>query len=230
MSAIRFVLLDIEGTTLPIAFVRDVLFPYAAKALPDFLAQPPADPRAKVALGDIAREFPGRDPLSVLRDWMTRDEKAAPLKTLQGLVWDEGYARGELRAALYPDVVPMLTAWKKAGLRLAVYSSGSAKAQRLLYGHTSEGDQTDLFEAFHDLEIGGKRIAESYAEIADRAGLRPDEILFLSDIAAELDAAREAGCQVCQIVRPEDGTAPSPGMAHAATLDEAARLFGLPAA
>ncbi|MCQ9155808.1 acireductone synthase [Acidomonas methanolica] len=225
MSAVRLILLDIEGTTLPIAFVRDVLFPYAARALPDLLRTKAEDVRVKVALGDIAREFPARAPLDVIRDWMARDEKTAPLKTLQGIAWEAGFHDGELRATLYPDVLPILRAWHDAGMRLAVYSSGAAQAQRLLYGHTQEGDATGFFEAFYDLGIGGKKIAESYAEIAQRAGVLPGAILFLSDVAGELEAARAAGCQICQIVRPEDGTVAAPGVPHAADLREAAAAF-----
>lgn len=230
MTAIKLVLLDIEGTTLPISFVKDVLFPYSSRELPGMLTRLGDDPRVRVALGDIEREYPGQTPLSVIEGWIARDEKAAPLKTLQGLAWAGGFQSGELKSSLYPDVLPALRAWHEAGLRLAVYSSGSAEAQRLLYGYTSEGDVTGLFEGFYDLDIGPKKVAESYTEIARRAGLRPEEILFLSDVGAELAAAREAGCQVCQLVRSEDGTVAAPGFPAAPTLPDAARESGLPIA
>ncbi|AQS87879.1 2,3-diketo-5-methylthio-1-phosphopentane phosphatase [Neoasaia chiangmaiensis NBRC 101099] len=230
MSRIRLVLLDIEGTTLPIAFVRDTLFPYAARTLPALLETQGDDPRVRVALGDIEREFPGRAPLDVIRDWMARDIKAAPLKTLQGLAWKQGFDDGELRARLYDDVPPALEAWHTAGLRLAVYSSGSANAQRQLYGHTQVGDLTRLFEAFYDLDIGGKKVAESYTEIAERAGVLPGEILFLSDVGAELDAARAAGMRICQLVRAQDDTRPYPGVPQAVDLAAVAKEFGLPVA
>ncbi|AOX17696.1 acireductone synthase [Kozakia baliensis] len=228
MSSLRLILLDIEGTTLPISFVQKVLFPYAERTLPTLLREQADSPAVRVALGDIEREFPGRDPLAQLQDWMAHDVKAAPLKTLQGLAWRSGFESGELRADLYPDVSPALKAWHDSGLRLAVYSSGSADAQRLLYGYSSNGDLTPLFEAFYDLDIGGKKVAESYTEIASRAGLAPQEILFLSDVGAELDAAQEAGCATCQLIRPEDGTKPAPGFRHAADLLEVATQFGLP--
>lgn len=227
MTAIRLVLLDIEGTTLPVSFVHDVLFPYAAKALPGLVDERKDDPKVKVALEDIEREFPGSSPLDVMREWMAKDIKAAPLKTLQGIAWDGGFRDGTLHATLYPDVAPVLRAWHDAGLRLAVYSSGSANAQRLLYGYTTEGDMTSLFEAFYDLDIGSKKVAESYTEIAERAGVTAGEILFLSDIGAELDAARFGGYQICQLVRPQDGTQPVNDVPHAADLHEVSSLFGL---
>ncbi|NIE79269.1 acireductone synthase [Asaia sp. As-1742] len=228
MSAIRLVLLDIEGTTLPISFVKDVLFPYSDKVMPDLLREKASDPLVKVALADIEAANPGCDPVAQLHDWTVRDEKVAPLKSLQGLAWKTGFESGELKARLYPDVPPALKAWHKAGLRLAVYSSGSASAQRLLYGYSDAGDLTDLFEAFYDLDIGGKKIAESYREIAARAGVAPEEILFLSDIGAELDAALEAGLTVCQLVRAEDGTQPHAGVRQAIDLAGVSRQFELP--
>lgn len=215
---VRLILLDIEGTTAPIAFVRDTLFPYAARTLPDFVRTHADSPDVASALAATRDIAPDRDPVGQLLDWIARDEKIAPLKTLQGLVWREGFARGELRAQLYPDVVPVLHAWKAAGYRLAVYSSGSAASQRLLYGHTDQGDLTGLFSAFHDLAMGSKKEAASYRVIAAAEGLAPGEILFLSDIAAELHAARDAGCRICQIVRPQDGTIVDPTLPHVADL------------
>lgn len=228
MSAIRLVLLDIEGTTLPISFVKDVLFPYSDKVMPDLLREKASDTLVKVALADIEAANPRCDPVAQLHDWTVRDEKVAPLKSLQGLAWKTGFESGELKARLYPDVPSALKAWHKAGLRLAVYSSGSASAQRLLYGYSDAGDLTDLFEAFYDLDIGGKKIAESYREIAARAGVAPEEILFLSDVGAELDAALEAGLKVCQLVRAEDGTQPHAGVRQAIDLAGVSRQFELP--
>lgn len=228
MSSIRLVLLDIEGTTLPISFVKDVLFPYSDRVMPDLLREQADHPLVKVALADIEAAHPGCDPLDQLRAWTQRDEKVAPLKTLQGLAWKAGFESGALSARLYPDVAEALRAWHEAGLRLAVYSSGSASAQRLLYGYSDAGDLTPLFEAFHDLDIGGKKIAESYREISARAGVAPHEILFLSDVGAELDAAHEAGLKACQLIREEDGTVPYPGVRHAADLHDVSRQFELP--
>lgn len=228
MSTVRLILLDIEGTTLPISFVKDVLFPYSDKVMPELLREQADNPLVKVALADIEAANPGCDPLAQLHDWTVRDEKVAPLKSLQGLAWKTGFETGALKARLYPDVAPALEAWHKSGLRLAVYSSGSASAQRLLYGYSDAGDLTSLFEAFYDLDIGGKKIAESYREIASRAGVAPGEILFLSDIGAELDAAAEAGLRTCQLVRPEDGTVAHPGVRQAADFQSVSQQFELP--
>ncbi|GBQ88205.1 acireductone synthase [Asaia krungthepensis] len=228
MSTIRLILLDIEGTTLPISFVKDVLFPYSDRVMPELLRQQAGNPLVRVALADIDAANPGCDPVAQLHDWTVRDEKVAPLKSLQGLAWKTGFESGELKARLYPDVPPALNAWHQAGLRLAVYSSGSASAQRLLYGYSDAGDLTGLFEAFYDLDIGGKKIAESYREIAQRAGVAPAEILFLSDIGAELDAAAEAGLKTCQLVRKEDGTTPHHGARQASDFAEVSHYFALP--
>ena len=225
---IRLVLLDIEGTTLPISFVRDVMFPYAAKALPA-LIEDHTNPQVVAARADIAISHPGEDPLKVCQDWMTRDEKAAPLKTLQGITWRQGFEDGTLRADLYKDVPQALKAWSEGGLRLAVYSSGSIPSQKLLYGYTEQGDLTSLFDGFFDLSTGGKKDAASYTKIAAVCGLNPEDILFLSDIGAELDAALEAGLQVCQLVRPQDQTVPHEGVPHATDLNDVTQKFSLPA-
>jgi len=222
------VLLDIEGTTAPIRFVHQVLFPYARAALPRLIAERGEDPAVRDALAQIATIAPGQNPLDVLTGWMDRDEKIGPLKALQGIAWDHGYRSGELVGALYPDVLPALEGWARAGVRLAVYSSGSEAAQRLIYGHTTQGDVTALFEAFFDLRVGGKKDAASYAAIAAELGLEPARILFLSDVAAELDAARDAGLLVAQIARPEDETAPCATHPAFATLNAAGTHFALP--
>lgn len=224
---IRLVLLDIEGTTLPISFVRDVMFPYAAKALPELLTRQD-NPKVVEAIADIAATHPGESPLSVCESWMAKDEKAAPLKSLQGIAWKSGFDDGALKADLYPDVPPALRSWHDAGLKLAVYSSGSVQAQKLLYGHTAQGDLTPLFSGFFDLSTGGKKDSQSYARIAESMDLPPAEILFLSDIGAELDAARQAGLQVCQLVRSQDGTIAHDGAPQAATLEDVSSLFSLP--
>jgi enolase-phosphatase E1 len=198
------ILTDIEGTTTAIAFVHRSLFPYAAGALPAFLAQHAARPDVAAILHDV----PGADKLATLRAWMAEDAKVTPLKALQGLVWREGYEQGALRGHLWPDVASALHAWHAAGLRLAVYSSGSEEAQRLLFRHSEAGDLEALFEGFFDTRLGAKREAASYTAIAATWRALPGAILFLSDVAEELDAARAAGLATCQLVRAEDGTRP----------------------
>ena len=221
-------LLDIEGTTLPISCVHDVLFPCARTHLALLLVQHGADATVQAALAQTAELAPGVPPLEQLERWMDEDAKVAPLKTLQGLCWEKGYARGELVAALYPDVLPCLRALHAAGVALAVYSSGSEAAQRLVYGYTAQGDVKALFSGFYDLRMGGKKDAASYSAIVAQAGWHAADVLFLSDIEAELDAAAQAGLQVCQIARPEDGTVAGTRHPVATSLPEAARLFGLP--
>ena len=208
--AIRVILTDIEGTTTPIAFVHSVLFPYARAALPDFLHAHGRDAAMADVMADIARLAPDVDPLSALLAWMDIDAKITPLKTLQGLIWAEGYRSGAITSVIYPDVTPCLRAWHGAGLRLAIYSSGSVGAQKLLFGHTPDGDLTPLFSDFFDTRVGGKRDAASYAAIASALALPADSILFLSDIGAELDAAALSGLRTAQLLRPQDGTQTSP--------------------
>ena len=225
---VRAVLLDIEGTTIPVSFVHDILFPYARKALPELLRSHGDDPAVQAQIAEIARLAPGVPPLRQLEAWMDADAKVAPLKALQGMVWAQGYADGVLKAALYPDVTPALRCWAAAGLALAVYSSGSVAAQKLIYGHTTEGDLSSVFVGFYDLQMGGKRDAESYRRIVDDARWNAGDVLFLSDVVAELDAAASAGLRTCQIARPEDGTRPGTTHPVAVTLAEVAARFGLP--
>ncbi|MFC0407846.1 acireductone synthase [Roseomonas elaeocarpi] len=224
------VLTDIEGTTSAISFVKDTLFPFARAALEDFLRRRGGEPAVAEQLAEVRRLQPGREVAEVLRGWMDEDAKVTPLKALQGMIWQEGYAAGRLQAHFYPDVVPALRSWSRSGVELCVYSSGSVEAQRLLFGHSEAGDLTPLFHGFFDTRVGAKRESESYRRIA--AGLhRPaGEILFLSDVAEELDAAREAGMQCCQLVRAEDGTRPSGRHAEASSFPEVAARFGLPGA
>ena len=223
------ILTDIEGTTTRISFVHDVLFPYARTRLPAFLQTHAANPEVAACLAEIARLAPATPPVRALLEWMDRDAKITPLKTLQGLIWAEGYANGTLQSDLYPDVAPALRRWHAVGTRLFVYSSGSVPAQKLLFAHSPAGDLTPLFDGFFDTRIGAKREAPSYTAIATATAMPPSAILFLSDVPAELDAAAAAGMLVCQLVRPQDGTL---GAAHptAQDFDGVARLFGLPGA
>jgi len=219
------ILTDIEGTTTPIAFVRDVLFPYARARLPNFLKAHAATPEVAAAVAEAERLAGGKDVLSALLGWLDEDAKVTPLKTLQGLIWNEGYRRGELKGMIYPDVPPVLRSWQAAGLRLYVYSSGSEAAQKLLFGHSDAGDLARLFSGFFDTRIGPKRAAASYTAIAQGLGLPADEILFLSDIAEELDAAVSAKMSACQVVREADGTLASGRHPHVANYFELEQLI-----
>lgn len=223
------VLTDIEGTTSAIAFVKETLFPFAERALDSFLDARGADPEVAAALAAAARAAaPGEDARAALRRWMAEDAKIGPLKTLQGLIWRQGFLSGEIEGHLWPDVAPCLRAWARAGIGLHVYSSGSVAAQKLLFGHSVAGDLTPLFGGFFDTAVGGKREAASYAAIAQQLQLPPGEILFLSDVAEELDAAATSGFSTCQLVRPQDGTRPCGRHPQAADFPGVAAAFGLP--
>ncbi len=229
----RAVLTDIEGTTAPIAFVHRVLFPYARAALPALLRERTLEPPVAAALMQIRELSPEADPLAQCLAWMDRDAKVTPLKLLQGLAWQDGYAAGALRSELYPDVAPALRAWHGGGVRLAVYSSGSEAAQRLIFGHPPEGaggDLCGLFSAFLDTRIGAKSSPASYVEAAGRLDLPPAQILFLSDSATELDAAAAAGLATCQLLRAEDATSACARHPGCPDFDAVAARFGLPAA
>ena len=218
------VLIDIEGTTTPIRFVHDVLFPYARAGMAGLLADRGHEADVAAAL----LEVPGPDKLVTLLGWMDSDAKATPLKALQGIIWRRGYETGELKGELYPDVAPCLRRWAAAGLRLCVYSSGSVEAQRQLFGHSVAGDLVPLFTGFFDTRVGAKREAPSYVTIAQGLFLPGAEILFLSDIEAELDAAAAAGLRTCQLVRATDGTVASMRHSTAEDFRAVARQFGLP--
>jgi len=191
----KSILLDIEGTTSSISFVADELFPYARKHLAAFVEANP-----EVA-APILAEVPGDDPVATLIKWIDEDRKATPLKTLQGLIWAQGYADGELNGHVYPDTPEAIRRWTEAGLQVNIYSSGSIAAQKLIFGHSIAGDLTPLLGNYFDTTTGPKREADSYTKIADALGLAPSELLFVSDMPAEVDAAREAGLQALLIDR-----------------------------
>lgn len=148
----------------------------------------------------------------MLEKWIDEDRKATPLKALQGMIWREGYESGELKGHVYADTPEFLRRWHGRGLRLYVYSSGSVEAQKLIFGHTEFGDLTPLFSGYFDTRVGGKREAQSYRTILLDTGLSGPDVLFLSDIGEELDAARAAGMKTCQLLRDDKAR---PATAHA---------------
>jgi enolase-phosphatase E1 len=209
---VRGVVLDIEGTTTPLSFVTGTLFPYARAHAGDFLnrrgtddgvrgdlallrAERAADPAAK----GIAE--PGDHDLAYLHFLMDQDRKSTALKALQGRIWDEGFRAGTLRGEVYPDVPPAFRRWRAQGRRLAIFSSGSVLAQKLLFGSTAEGDLCPFLEAYFDTTTGPKKEPESYRRIAEALALGTSALLFLSDVAEELDAARAAGLGTALCVR-----------------------------
>jgi enolase-phosphatase E1 len=219
---VRGVVLDIEGTTTPISFVYDVLFPYARENLRAFLEtrapsgllaevdrQLREEHAADVARGDAPPPLPADLSAGNAVDleayvlWlMDRDRKSPGLKLLQGMIWQRGFADGSLHGELFPDVAPALERWRERAIDIAIYSSGSVLAQRLIFGHTAAGDLTPRISQFFDATIGPKRAAGSYRQIAAHLGHQPNELLFLSDVHAELSAARTAGLQAMLCVRP----------------------------
>jgi enolase-phosphatase E1 len=220
---IKAILTDIEGTTSAVSFVFDVLFPYAARHLPDFVRQNAA--RADVAeqLDVVRRDSnePNADVervIDILLGWIAEDRKATPLKALQGMVWERGYQAGELKGHVYPDAVEALKRWHQDGFKLFVYSSGSIQAQKLIFGCSQAGDLSPLFSGYFDTTSGPKREAKSYERITQAIGLDASQILFLSDIVDELDAARTAGMATCGLVR-EGGK-----LAGHVTVDSFARI------
>ncbi|WP_060907399.1 acireductone synthase [Streptomyces scabiei] len=210
LHAVDSVVLDIEGTTSATGFVVDVLYPYSRSRFGALLSERSGDPevaRAVAQVRDLIAE-PDADVVRVeqaLHAWLDEDRKATPLKTLQGVIWSEGFARGDLVSHFYDDVLPALRAWHAAGVRLHVYSSGSVAAQRAWFRSSPEGDLLPLVEGLYDTENAGpKQEAASYRAIAGALGLSatPERILFLSDRPGELDAAREAGWRAVGIRRP----------------------------
>ncbi|MFC4821367.1 acireductone synthase [Dokdonella ginsengisoli] len=203
---IQVILTDIEGTTSSIRFVKDVLFPYARQRLPAFVETHADDADVQHWLQEAAKEAglvsaSQQEIIDLLIEWIDADRKSTALKALQGMIWKDGYASGEYRAHLYPEVAARLRAWKDAGKRLYVYSSGSVPAQKLFFGYSEAGDLTPLFDGYFDTEVGGKRDVESYRRIAAAIGATPDTIVFLSDIVEELDAARAAGLRTTLLAR-----------------------------
>ncbi|RYZ60441.1 MAG: acireductone synthase [Proteobacteria bacterium] len=214
---ISCVLTDIEGTTSSIEFVHKVLFPYSRANFFRFLSENNQSDVLKIVdqiwtedLGQPKGSKPDAAQVTqLLQKWIDEDLKKASLKELQGMIWKEGFEAKAYLGHVYPEVKEELEKWKKSGLVLAVYSSGSVQAQKLLFKHSEAGDLTPLFAANFDTAVGHKREAESYTNIAVKLGLDAANILFLSDIKEELDAAENAGMKTCQLMRD-----PKPAQGH----------------
>jgi enolase-phosphatase E1 len=206
----RVILLDIEGTTTPVDFVVQVLFPYARAHVADFLVRHGHARATCVAVEHLhdelhAAQAAGEGPPALLLDYvgwlMDRDRKSSGLKMLQGLIWQEGFVAGELRGQVYPDVPPAFVRWSARDVEIGIYSSGSALAQRLLFGSTHAGDLTGYLTAYFDTSVGPKTSPDSYRRIAELVKSKPVAILFVSDVARELDAAKEAGLHTALCMR-----------------------------
>lgn len=217
---ITTLLLDIEGTTTPISFVYDVLFPYARNRVEQFLYQHQNDPEIDAALqslesenrAEMADDVPSlanspkqdfaRNAAGYCLWLMSRDRKSTPLKIIQGRIWEQGFRSGELRGEVFPDVPAAFRRWHNENRRVAIYSSGSVLAQQLLFGHSKYGDLASYISFFFDTQLGPKRVAESYLRISQELKCKAEEILFVSDMLEEIYAARQAGIQTALSIRP----------------------------
>ena len=201
---IRAIVTDIEGTTSSISFVKDVLFPYARKEIPAFVHK---NEKQVAGLLDDVRAIEKNPKLSTdeivatLQRWIDEDQKITPLKALQGMIWQAGYAAGDFKGHIYDDALEGLQRWHASGIKLYVYSSGSVPAQKLLFAHTPKGDLTPLFSGYFDTSTGPKLEAESYRKIARQINVPANTILFLSDNPQEIAAATEAGMETILVDR-----------------------------
>ncbi len=231
--AIRAIILDIEGTTTPIAFVTETLFPYARAHLRSYLdghGTASTDVLERLRAERHQESDPSAPPWAdashmasaiAYVEWlMDRDRKSPALKELQGRIWEHGYRTGELIGEVFPDVPVALERWQRAGISAGIFSSGSVLAQQLLFGHSSAGNLRQFLKWHFDTSIGAKGEAESYKRIADRVGERPAQILFVSDILRELDAARAAGMQTRLSERPGNALQPKNDHPVVRTFDE----------
>jgi enolase-phosphatase E1 len=227
LSTVRFVLLDIEGTTTSISFVHDVLFPYSLERIESFVQKNESLPKVQDALSGVkltmSEESNLNDPtlgdcIEQLKTWIREDRKHTSLKSLQGLIWKEGFETKAYTSHLYSEVSSCLKEWKEKGLELGIYSSGSVGAQKLLFSHTVDGDLTPLLSAFFDTEVGHKREEKSYSNIQGQLNIPAPSILFLSDVPEELEAAQNAGLQTLHVVR--EGTESKEGFSSISEFSE----------
>ncbi|WP_018607226.1 acireductone synthase [Uliginosibacterium gangwonense] len=210
LAGVQAIVTDIEGTTTPIAFVQETLFPYAREHLAAFVTAHQHTEAIQSILREVSaiavRSLSVEDAVDLLALWAQEDLKITPLKTLQGLIWREGYGTGALRGPVYEDAAASLQAWKQARFQLYVYSSGSVAAQQLLFGHSNQGDLRRLFSGWFDTKQGSKLESDSYRRIAADIGIPTQAIAFLSDHPRELQAADSAGWQTVRLLRTQDLT------------------------
>lgn len=235
-SSIRVILLDIEGTTTPIDFVTKTLFPYASRKIDSFLRENSQYQAVRTLVAEL-RHQQQEDTKRGFRppDWnqeeqeaeissaaaycrwlIEKDSKCTPLKALQGMLWQAGYANGELQGQVYPDVPRAFERWRRQKREIAIYSSGSVLAQRLLFQTTQFGDLTKFIRNYFDTNTGAKQDPESYKKIADSLGLSADGVLFISDAVKEVQAARAVGMYslLCDRAKPSVAPATNSGVAQ----------------
>jgi enolase-phosphatase E1 len=237
-SQIRVVLLDIEGTTTPVDFVYQTLFPYASGKVESFLREHSQDPEIRSliehlrtqheldessglqppAWSDEPEEARLRSSVAYGQWLIARDSKCTPLKALQGKIWQLGFVSGELHGEVYPDVPVAFERWRRQKRVICIYSSGSVLAQQLLFRTTASGDLTPYISEYFDTRVGAKIERESYRKIAASFSYAPHQFLFISDAVKEIEAARSAGMQAILCVRV-------PGAALSLAQDEAIHNF-----
>jgi enolase-phosphatase E1 len=209
LDGIQWIVTDIEGTTTEVSFVYDILFPYFRTHMDqwttvdsDQMNQVLEQTRLLV-LEEQSIDLSTNEALfDQLRQWSLEDRKVTPLKTFQGMVWEQGFKSGAIKGHMYPDVKPALERWTAMGMKLAIFSSGSIAAQKQLFGFSTEGDLTPYFSAYFDTTTGMKRDEQTYHLIVQQLHASANSVLFLSDIPQELEAANAAGMRTLQLVRP----------------------------
>ena len=207
----RGILLDIEGTTTPMSFVYDVLFPFARSHAAEFVRHADLSELKRDHDEDVRQGLnppPWSSPLAYIHWLMDQDRKSTGLKTIQGKIWLEGYQSGELRSEVFQDVPPALARWHEHSIDTRIFSSGSVLAQRLLFANTQAGDLTRFLSGYFDTTTGPKNQPASYTVIAGAYGMAAPDIVFISDVTRELDAARLAGMQTLLCVRPGNHSQP----------------------
>jgi len=206
--SIKVILTDIEGTTTSLSFVKDILFPYARANIADYVRNHIDDPVVKESFHQVSqilgRELDTESFIQQLILWIDEDKKIGPLKSIQGLIWESGYREKKYYGHIYQDAKQQLEAWHQQGIKLYVYSSGSVYAQKLLFGFTEHGDLNNLFDGNFDTRIGGKMEPQSYKNILSKLDCKATEVLFLSDIEQELDAAKHVGMSTCWLLRESE--------------------------
>ncbi|KAG5272487.1 hypothetical protein AALO_G00166080 [Alosa alosa] len=242
-------LLDIEGTTTPITFVKDILFPYIKEHLEDYLSDHWEEDECKQDVHLLKKQTEEdhrlnragpvhavdqtvhTDEEKAIREvvdnvlWqMAADRKTTALKQLQGHMWRVAYNTGKIKGEVYQDVVPAIRGWRRQGMKVYIYSSGSVEAQKLLFGYSVEGDLLDLFDGHFDTNIGAKVESKSYERIAERIGCTPEEIMFLTDVTREAKAAEEAGLNVAVVLRPGNLELTDEEQAHYSTITSFSQL------
>lgn len=206
---IRAIVVDTAGTTTDLSFIKDTLFPYSARALPDFLKENEHNVLVENCICDVRDIALEPDAslervVEILQLWIAEDRKATPLKTLQGLIWKQGYAKGEFTGHIFPDFIQAIDGIKQQNMRIYSFSSGSAEAQKLLFAHSDGGDLTPKFDGHFDTRTGNKLFKQAYSNIINTISLAPKQVLFISDVVEELKAAEAAGMRTIQMVRSDD--------------------------